>query len=296
MFYTILALKRYLPPFVCMLILFLSASFQSAAIAKERAPQFDSLQKRLIHDGFEPNQIKSVYSKPKVHFETRGVSLFFMHQESKLNYDQFLSENCIQSAKKYMEDQKVFLANAEREFGVDPKIIIAIILVETRFGTYVGKRPILNTLSTMASLSDTEVRDMFWNEIRGSSPLTTEKFNEKANKKSKWAYNELKAFLKYTNREGLDPVAIKGSYAGAMGIAQFMPSNILAFAKDGNNDGSINLLHHGDAIVSIASFLSHYGWCPAIGKNKAYKVLLNYNYSKPYANTLLKISNRLKGS
>jgi len=81
-----------------------------------------------------------------------------------------------------------------------------------------------------------------------------------------------------------------------MGIAQFMPSNILAFAKDGNKDGSINLHHHGDAIVSIASFLNHYGWYPAIGKNRAYKVLLNYNYSKPYANTLLKISKRLKGS
>lgn len=296
MFHIILAFKRYRAPFVCLLILVLLTSSQSVVIAKGRAPQFDSLQKRLINDGFDANQIKRLYSKPKIHFETRGVSLFFMHQESKLNYDQFLSENCIQSAKKYMEDQKVFLANAEREFGVDPTIIIAIILVETKFGTYLGRRSILNTLSTMASLSDTEVRDMFWDEIRGSSPLTTEKFNEKANKKSKWAYNELKAFLKYTNREGLDPVDIKGSYAGAMGIAQFMPSNILAFAKDGNNDGSINLLHHGDAIVSIASFLNHYGWYPAIGKNKAYKVLLNYNYSKPYANTLLKISKRLKGS
>ncbi|MBW2012138.1 MAG: lytic murein transglycosylase [Deltaproteobacteria bacterium] len=162
MFHIILAFKRYRALFVCLLILVLLTSSQSAALAKSRALQFDALQKRLINDGFDANQIKKLYSKPKIHFETRGVSLFFMHQESKLNYDQFLSENCIQSAKKYMEDQKVFLASAKREFGVDPTIIIAIILVETRFGTYLGRRSILNTLSTMASLSDTEVRDMLF--------------------------------------------------------------------------------------------------------------------------------------
>jgi membrane-bound lytic murein transglycosylase B len=295
MFNAILTFKKYKPAFVCLSILILFAPSQAAAVAKESARNFDSLQKRLINDGFDANQIKRLYSKPQIHFDTRGVSLFFMHQESKLNYDQFLSRRSIQKARNYMKDHKAFLADAEREFGVDPTIIIAIILVETRLGTYLGSRSILNTLSTMASLADTDVRNIFWNEIRDSSPLTRKKFKEKANKKSEWAYSELKAFLKYTTRERLDPVAMNGSYAGAMGIAQFMPSNVLALAKDGNNDGQINLLHHADAIASIAGFLKHYGWYPGIDPNEAYKVLLNYNYSKPYANTLLKISRRLKG-
>ena len=60
----------------------------------------------------------------------------------------------------------------------------------------------------------------------------------KAPKKAKWAYAELKAFIKYVEREGLDPSSINGSYAGAMGIAQFMPSNALTLAKDGNQDGT----------------------------------------------------------
>ena len=79
-----------------------------------------------------------------------------------------------------------------------------------------------------------------------------------------------------------------------MGIAQFMPSNVLSLAQDGNNDGRIDLFDHADAIMSVASYLSHYGWRPGIDHKAAYRVLLRYNYSKPYANTVLKIADLLK--
>ena len=101
--------------------------------------------------------------------------------------------------------------------------------------------------------------------------------------------------MKYTNREEMDPASIPGSYAGAMGIPQFMPSNIRTLAKDGNNDGRIDLFNHADAISSVANYLKHYGWRPGIDDKKAYKVLLRYNYSKYYANTIIKISKLLKG-
>ncbi len=101
--------------------------------------------------------------------------------------------------------------------------------------------------------------------------------------------------LKYSAREKLDPFNIPGSYAGALGLSQFLPSNALRLAKDGNNDGAIDLFQHPDAIYSIANFLKHYGWDPDISKQKAYKVLYKYNHSKPYVTTLLKISDRLKG-
>ena len=94
--------------------------------------------------------------------------------------------------------------------------------------------------------------------------------------------------------EGVDPVGINGSYAGAMGIAQFMPSNIITLAQDGNQDGRIDLFTHDDAIASIANYLKHYGWYPGIDGEKAYKVLYRYNHSKYYVDTLLKIAGLLK--
>jgi membrane-bound lytic murein transglycosylase B len=93
----------------------------------------------------------------------------------------------------------------------------------------------------------------------------------------------------------MDPVSIKGSYAGAMGIAQFMPSNILAYGEDGNGDSRIDLFEDADAIFSIASYLKNYGWKPGIDREKAYKVVYHYNHSKYYVNTILEIRELLEG-
>ncbi|MEZ4604946.1 MAG: lytic murein transglycosylase [Desulfobacterales bacterium] len=89
---------------------------------------------------------------------------------------------------------------------------------------------------------------------------------------------------------------IIGSYAGAMGFAQFMPSNILILAEDGNDDGSINLFHHEDAIASIANYLKHYGWQPGMTREDAGKVVYHYNHSSYYVDTVLKIAEKLKSS
>ena len=80
-----------------------------------------------------------------------------------------------------------------------------------------------------------------------------------------------------------------------MGISQFMPSNALTLAQDGNQDGKVDLFNHADAIMSVARYLEHHGWKPGIDREKAYKVILRYNYSRYYANTVLEIAAKLKG-
>ncbi|MBU4462636.1 MAG: lytic murein transglycosylase [Proteobacteria bacterium] len=280
--------------FICLMALQLFLPAQTPAGANKKTGYFNALQKRLIEDGFSKNKINALYARDGVYFDAKGVSLFFSHSEGKLNYDQFLSKRSIKKAKKYLKKHREVFKNMERTYCVDKEIIAAIILVETRLGTYLGKRSILNTLSTMASLKDQHVKNMLWRKISGSSHFTREKFDKKAEKKSTWAYSELKDFLKYANRENIDPLSVYGSYAGAMGIAQFMPSN-LAYAKDGNMDGSVDLFSHADAIASVASYLQHHGWQAKIDDKKAYKILLRYNYSKYYANIILKIAKLLKG-
>ena len=180
-------------------------------------------------------------------------------------------------------------------FNVSKEIIAAIILVESQFGTATDGPSILNTLSTIASLVDPDVRDMFWNKVSSSTKLNRKKFEKWAGKKSKWAYHELKSFLNYTARERMDPLDINGSFAGAMGIAQFMPSSILAYAKDGDSDGRIDLFSHADSIASIANYLNHYGWHMGIERKKAYKIIHRYNHSDHYVDIIFKIFKLLKG-
>ncbi|MFH1156094.1 MAG: lytic murein transglycosylase [Pseudomonadota bacterium] len=276
---------------ICSMTPATAGSQETAQIKKE----FQPLTKRLESDGFAPDYLEKVFSNTQVVFDPKGVSLFFVHSESSLDYDQFLSDDSIAAAASYMTAHKEALDRAQEEFGVDKTIITAIILVETRLGAYVGNKAVINTLSTMASLSDPDVKELLWRAIGDQKGLTRELFDKKTLDKAEWAYAELKALLKFSQREGLDPVAITGSYAGAMGISQFMPSNALTLAKDGDKDGAVNLFQHDDAIHSIANYLKHYGWKPSVTRQQAHKILYKYNRSNYYVDTLLKISDRLKG-
>lgn len=280
---------------MAILILLLAGSSIPAVAADAPGP-FDELEKRLIADGFDSARIQTIFASPDVSFEEGGVSAYFIHNESKLNYKQFTRIWNIASAKKYMKEHQEALAFAEKTFEVDKEVITAIILVETKLGTYLGNRSVINTLATLSAMTDEKPRQAIWDNLPDDDRrMSRKKFEKKADRKSSWAYRELKAFLSYTEREGMNPTTIKGSYAGAMGISQFMPSNIAPYGKDGNADGQVDLFVHADAISSIASYLKHYGWKPGISREQAFKVVYHYNHSKYYVNTILDVADKLKG-
>lgn len=280
------------------LLLFLLASVLSVGLEASGAmavPQpFENVQSRLIADGFDAERVRELYGQPEVAFESRGVALFFRHSEARLNYGQFLEERRIEMARQYVIDHSGALAAAEAQYGVPREIITAIMLVETQLGTLVGNQIVFNILSTMAALDDATVRKAFWRDLPTERRLKRKAFEKKADRKSLWAYNELKALLRFVEAEKLDPVAIQGSYAGAMGYCQFMPSNALRLGVDGNGDDRVDLFDHTDAIASVANYLKHHGWKPDMTRQQQYQVILKYNYSKPYANTILDIAARLR--
>ncbi len=265
-------------------------------IRAEQLPDFFGVLKKKLHDeGFDSDRIDSIFQKPGVQFDPRTASLFFIHSEARINYDQFLSPESIQNAKKYIRDNLSVLDNAEKAFGVNKEIVTAIILVETRLGSYLGKSSTLNTLSSLAVAREPELREIIWNSISAERRPERAVFEKRIENKSTWAFSELKAFLRYTEREKLDPATINGSYAGAIGVAQFMPTSILAYAVDGSKDGRIDLFDHADSIMSIANYLRQFGWKPGISYEKAFNVVYKYNHSNYYVKTILKIADLLKG-
>jgi len=258
---------------------------------------FAALKTQLVRDGFDETLIQSLYSRPEVTFNQRGISAYFSHREATLDYGQFLTPRSINEAIDYLGRNQKALKRAQSAYGVKGEIITAIILVETRLGTFVGKRLVLNTLSTLAALGDKDTRDSVWHAyLKNKADRSKQQFESWASKKSAWAYGELKSYLTYTQAQGIDPSSMRGSFAGALGIAQFLPSSVLKFGKDGNRDGRINLFDHEDAIESIASYLNQHGWRPSLTRNEAFRVILYYNNSKYYAETILKVSERLAKS
>lgn len=282
------------PAYVCIGLIFILVICLPKWARSQAGRPFDNIKQNLIQDGFCAATIRSVFDHPGIYFDPKGIAFFFVYREAHLNYDQFAAPRYIRKARQYMQTHAGLLTRAEKIFGVDGHVITAIILVETKLGTYTGGSSVLNTLSSLAALAQPSARDGLWSEISKKKKISRKKFEKKADRKSKWAYAELKAFLRYTLGEGMDPVAVKGSIAGALGIAQFMPSNILAYGRDGNADGRIDLFGHADAIASVANYLKRYGWRPGISRKKAYKIIWKYNHSKYYVEAVLKITELLK--
>lgn len=146
----------------------------------------------------------------------------------------FLTRERIASGSRYWQAHEADLRRAERDYGVPAEVILGIIGVETAFGQNTGSFRVLDALATIAF----------------DGPRRQDYFRD-----------ELKEFLILSSEKGLDPLAIRGSYAGAMGLPQFMPSSYRRFAVDFDADGRIDLMGSpSDAIGSVASYLKEAGW------------------------------------
>ena len=133
------------------------------------------------------------------------------------------------------------LEQAERQTGVPASLVVGILGVETLYGKRMGKYRVLDALTTLAF------------DFPASHP--------KAPARAAYFLQELEAFLVWCQATGRDPLTVRGSYAGAMGMAQFMPSSWQKYAVDFDADGQIDLFDNSnDAIGSVANYLAAFGW------------------------------------
>lgn len=276
------------------LALAIVCSYPLPAAAQERPDYFAGVRSRLIADGFAPETVSRLYERTDVFLEADGVSRFFVHSEARLNYDQFSTPESIAKARAYMQEQQIPLAEAEQAYGVDARVITAILLVESRLGTVSGSRSALNILSTLAALTDARMQETFWKIIPSERRISRAHYEERVRKRAEWGYRELKALLTYAAREQIDPAAITSSYAGAVGYAQFMPTSIIAYARDGDGDSRVDLRTHADAIASIANYLKRHGWRPGSSREQQEKAVHAYNPSSYYVAAIMKIADLLK--
>lgn len=134
----------------------------------------------------------------------------------------------------FLREHRATLARAQAQTGVPAELIVAVIGVETYYGRIAGSYLVIDALSTLAF--DYPARAAFFSR-------------------------ELEQFLLLAREQGLDPLTLKGSYAGAMGYGQFMPSSYRAYAVDFDDDGVADIWNNPvDAIGSVANYLARHGW------------------------------------
>ena len=137
------------------------------------------------------------------------------------------------------------LERAEQEFGVPQEIIVGILGVETIYGQHMGNFRVIDALATLAF------------DFPDAHPRAAER--------QAFFQRELEQFLSLMQRIGQDPTAPRGSFAGAMGLPQFMPSSWVRYAIDFDGDGHVSLhASAADAIGSVASYFIAHGWQPGM--------------------------------
>ena len=198
----------------------------------------------------------------------------------------------ITRAKHFLTRHKTALASMEKKYGVPKEIAVGLMLVETRLGAFLGKVKAFGNLASLAST--TNVKQVL-PHLKGYSFKGSRKtwLTKRITSKSNWAYKELTALIQYSHANDLDPINMPGSVYGAVGICQFMPSNIIHFGVDGDGDGKVNLFHVPDAIHSLANYLHKHGWKPNLQRKAQQKVLYRYNHSTTYANTILAVADAI---
>ena len=255
---------------------------------------YQSLVHRLSQDGFDAGFLSRLLMDSRAEPIPSVMSIPLTTREVPEIYEQFLTPEAILLAKKFLQENLTMLNEVEKRFSVDREVVTAILLVESRFGENIGKLRVIPTLASMAVMDSPDNVETNYSTLRIADPeITYDWVQGVAKKKAAWAYQELKSFLLIVLRENVDPLEIRGSYAGAVGMAQFVPSSYLGYAES-KNGFERWLTSKEDAVFSIGNYLKSHGWNKNLTLDKKKRVLWYYNHSKPYIETVLLIAQKIK--
>lgn len=218
------------------LLFVMTMALGSASHADPETLRNDFIQRMVAEHGFDAAGLESLLDGAKVRQSI--LDAIARPAEKRLNWGEyrkiFLTRERIRGGLDYWERNAEILERAREKFGVPPEIIVAIVGVETRYGRFTGRYRVLDALNTLGFHYPPRA-DFF----RG----------------------ELEHFLLLSREEDVDPTEPLGSYAGAMGRPQFIPSSYRAYAVDFDGDRKRDIWQNdADVIGSVASYFAQHGW------------------------------------
>jgi membrane-bound lytic murein transglycosylase B len=250
-----------------LILFFLINSNSYANNTKEFNNWILEFKKRALENNISEDTFNLVMSNvkflPKVIEYDRYQPEFY--EDTKTYIEKRTSKKKQEKGINFYRTNKDLIDKVEIKFEIEKELLLALMGIETNFGTYVGKMDILSSLATLS-------------------------FDKR---RSEFFTNELITLLKLIENKKIDFKTLYGSWAGAFGFFQFMPSTITNYAIDFNEDDSIDLKNNEDAYPSAANYLNSIGW--KINQPCFYQIDLNKNIPKKYLNiSAKKIHNKRK--
>jgi len=259
------------------------------------------LAERLVAKGLQKDQVQSLLTDPRLAIKPELIIQNLLHSSPKGTEKQpdhmHIDQKYIAKGREYMIENAQTLSALEKRFGVSPQVITAILIVESRLGEHPMPYNVFTAYTNLAALLDPDyflqIQDSYTHKYPS---LKNDAVVLRAQKKARWALNELYHLIRLAGDLNTDPLALKGSFAGALGPAQFIPSSFREFGVDGDNDGKRDPFNIADAMASIAFYLKRAGWKEDAGEERRRTAIWCYNHSKVYVNTIMMLYEKLSVS
>ncbi|NQT35749.1 lytic murein transglycosylase [bacterium] len=213
------------------------------------------------------------------------------HEETAEQYAHQLASKQVDKCMEFWSVKREIIANGADRYGIPPEIVVSILKVESNFGKYIGKAAVFNVFWSLSVADHPDVVD----EILIGQGDEREEQKRRLLRRARWGRSELMTLVDLM-KEGTDEKLVwgKGSWAGAFGLPQFIPSSYRAYARDGDDDNILDLYEYDDAAASIAYYLKANGWKGQIDRERQKKVIMRYNQSSHYADCILALADSIQ--
>ncbi|MGE3756302.1 MAG: lytic murein transglycosylase [Pseudobdellovibrionaceae bacterium] len=259
-------------------------------------PKWELVEKKLKKNRLSKGFIQALKKNydPSTFTDVLELNTLLFLRKSDYHGTQ-VSDEAVDRVTSFMAENKKILNHAEKQFGVDSFVIASLLFIESRYGKNTGTFDVCSVFAHLAQLDRPEILDYLYSQtskfsLEVISAEDKKRIVEMKTRKEKWALEELSALNRMYKRDKKLTMQLRGSFSGAFGIAQFIPSSFMVYARSKNNKVA-DLSKVDDAVTSVANYLKKSGW----RKNKT-KALLKYNNSLDYANAILKLAKESKAS
>ena len=243
--------------------------------------------------------VASLLRSPQTSFNDRFVRMNVTNYAQKTDYSHNHNERGVRKVREFTAMHDTVLNRIDSLYGVPPYVVAALLWVESKHGTVLGKYHVASVyLSVLLSCEPEFVEQntlaVMVGMGRDSTKLDSIKryVEQRAVKKTKWAADQIKALRVIDQRGILDAYTLYGSWAGAFGMSQFLPSSYLSWAVDGDNNGVIDLNDIDDAMYSVANYLKCNGWGQTSSQQRA--AVYHYNNSSAYVDAVLTLARKAR--
>jgi membrane-bound lytic murein transglycosylase B len=289
-----------------------SFSNQTLEDAEAKVQLFSPVITKLVNAGVDSTFIINLITDSTTRFSEKYVQIDvpFRVEEppvttdttkkvTKKVYSKLVNDEAVRKISSFIEVNDQSLTAAEEKFNINKEILASLLWVETRHGDYLGYHHVPSVFLCLALADQPEFIEYNLQRMKAKYKLSKKDYVQvksrlikRSETKAKWARAELAALSKITKKLSNSVLDLYGSYAGAFGIPQFLPSSYQRFAIDGDSDGTINLFNFDDAIYSCANYLKLHGF--GSSENEQRKAIYAYNHSQRYVNTIMTLAKRVK--